>query len=92
MPVSALAELLKKDLLPCISEVRAGGEGQGGARRKGVIDAGGVRRHDVCGVCGRTLLTGESLEVYSDPDSDQSLVVCPVCRQEARENGFRLVA
>ncbi|MCL4473101.1 MAG: hypothetical protein M1455_04055 [Actinobacteria bacterium] len=90
--MSALVELLKKNILPYISEVRAGGEGQGGSRRRGVIDGGGVRRHHACGVCGRTLLTGESLEVYSDPGSDQSLVVCSVCRQEARENGFRLVA
>lgn len=92
MPMFAFAELLKKSFLPFISEVEAGGQGQGGAKQRGVIDGGGVRRHDSCGVCGRTLLTGESLEVYSDPESDQSITVCSICRPEVRENGYRLVA
>ena len=91
MPMFAFAELLRRNL-PVIREVEAGSEGQGGPVRKGIIDGDGVRCHERCGVCGRTLLTGESQETYSDPESDQSLTVCSICRPGVRENGYRLVA
>jgi hypothetical protein len=47
-----------------------------------------VREQDICDICGRTLLTGENLE----PEEGGKVVVCPICRSDARRCGYRQVA
>lgn len=43
---------------------------------------------DVCGMCGRTILTGETSEPYIAPNEGEPVVVCSICRPKARECGF----
>ncbi|MBE0428380.1 MAG: hypothetical protein IBX61_00710 [Thermoleophilia bacterium] len=42
----------------------------------------------ICVMCGRTLLTGETVERYTKPDGVKLVVVCRVCRQSARDTGY----
>jgi len=83
-----LAELAKWNFQPLFHETRPEGAGAGRPRRRGVIDGSTVVKSDACGMCGRTLLTGESAETYSDPEEDGSFTVCPTCRSEARQLGY----
>lgn len=48
--------------------------------------------HDVCDVCGRTLLTGEKIEVFKNPEFEGHVLVCCTCREAARSSGFSKVA
>ena len=44
--------------------------------------------NDICGICGRTLLKGETAELYLEPNGVKPVVVCPVCRAYVRESGY----
>ncbi|MGI9117735.1 MAG: hypothetical protein ACR2JV_08910, partial [Gaiellales bacterium] len=44
-----------------------------------------------CGVCRRSLLTGERPLAYLDPRSGGEVVVCPLCVDRAERNGWQLV-
>ncbi len=47
---------------------------------------------DICGLCGRTLLTGEQTNLFTHPEAGNSIVICPHCRDEARQNGWSQAA
>ena len=47
---------------------------------------------DVCGMCGRTILTGENTTLFANPEDGNPVVVCPHCRQRARESGYQKAA
>lgn len=44
---------------------------------------------DVCGMCGRTILTGEKTEHFIAPDDGRSVIVCSHCRAAAVNAGLR---
>lgn len=44
---------------------------------------------DVCGMCGRTILTGEKTEHYTARDDGRSVIVCSHCREAAKIAGLR---
>lgn len=60
------------------------------------VSRGEVRprlNHESCGICGRTILVGETPELYSAPEIEaEALIVCSVCRPHARVAGFSKVA
>ena len=44
---------------------------------------------DTCGMCGRTILTGEKTELFSAHDSGKPVTICLHCRNAARDAGFK---
>lgn len=48
--------------------------------------------YDICGMCGRTILTGESIDLYTAPADVKPMVVCRHCRDTARQAGYNKVA
>lgn len=44
---------------------------------------------EACGVCGRTILTGEKTDLYTSPSDGKPVIVCPHCRDAARQAGFQ---
>ncbi len=87
-----LANLAKRHLQLLVKDERVEEWGQGGGRRDGVLDGESVRRHEACGMCGRTLLTGETTELYADAEETVSFLVCTICRPTARQFGYRKLA
>lgn len=55
--------------------------GSGGSRDGDVVQ-------DVCGMCGRTILTGEKTELFSAQDKGRPVKVCSQCRTAARDAGL----
>ena len=45
--------------------------------------------HDACGVCGRTLLTGERADVFMEKNSGGRIVVCSHCRPQTLRDGLQ---
>ncbi len=55
-----------------------------------------------CGLCGRTLLAGETTELYlesgaasvgsDDPGTEGTFIVCAMCRPSARQHGYHRIA
>lgn len=60
------------------------------------VSRGEVRpRLDVenCAICGRTILTGETTELYRLPQSgERPVIVCSICRPKAKDDGLSKVA
>lgn len=48
--------------------------------------------YDICGMCGRTILTGESINLFTSTVDAKPIVVCGHCRDAAREAGLDRVA
>lgn len=48
--------------------------------------------YDICGMCGRTILTGESIDLFTAPADVKPMVVCRHCRDTARQAGYNKVA
>lgn len=48
--------------------------------------------YDICGMCGRTILTGESIDLFTAPADVKPMVVCRHCRDAARQAGYNKVA
>lgn len=44
---------------------------------------------DICGMCGRTILTGEKTELFTAPNSGKPVCVCSHCRTAARTAGLK---
>lgn len=44
---------------------------------------------EVCGMCGRTILTGEKTEHFTAQDDGRSVIVCSHCRAAAVNAGLR---
>lgn len=72
---------------------RAGAQSGAGDVEDGIVrssrgEAEPQRHSGICGVCGRTLLTGETPEIYFEPHGVKPVVVCPVCRAHVRDSGY----
>ncbi len=46
-------------------------------------------QQDICGLCGRTILTGEKTDLFRGSDNSMAIVVCQHCRSDAAEAGYQ---
>ncbi len=46
---------------------------------------------DTCGLCGRTILTGEKTDLFTSSEDGRTIVVCQHCRSCAIERGYQRI-
>jgi len=85
-------DLVSGNFMKPPDEAESGADTLGSDTDRGIIDGEAARHQQSCGVCGRTLLTGERVEVYIDSEHNRSLVVCEICRPAAKRTGYKQVA
>ncbi len=46
---------------------------------------------DTCGICGRTILTGETTDLFRHNEEARTIVVCGHCRPDVMERGYKKI-